>query len=234
MSTVAQIRERALRRYGLKGDGTEDRQFTHPLMRDLINEAWRWLAREARCISALKTTHLKANQDFVVLDPEVYDFDPDTVRAKSDGSTWRPLQPVTEAWLIHDRGSLEECDAGVPAYYWAQTYASESSHRRLYLHPTPNQDVDDGFRYHAWVYPRRELTDDDEFELPEAEDDCLLPAVNWRMALLERSHGRRDAPVEDFFTLAETRARALKSTLERHRNPGPRRVRVDRWDEFDY
>lgn len=230
---LPEIRNKALTRYGIRGAGAEDPLWGYPLLTDLTNEAYRWLIRRTKALRELKTASLTASQAYVALGPTVFEFHPQTVRVQVSGE-WRLLVHRPEELLVREYGPPETWSTGDPLYYYSDTANTAGEHRRLYLYPPPASDGANGLRYDAWVYPEPLVREEDAPVLPEAEHDYLLPAVCWRMALTEQGRGRQDAPVASWLSLAEQGANDLKSLLNQLRQPGPRRVGVDDWDNYDY
>lgn len=223
--TVAEHRDRALREYGLRGTGAEDGQFTHPQMREIISQAATWLVKESKCLQARRTGDVVAGQDFVELEPDVFDFAPDRA-VVYHGGQWQPLTFHAPEYLAATYGLLENASQGLPHSCWGAL--SETGQRRLHLFPTPNYSQTAGVRLQAFIDAPR-LTDDGQTPaLPATEDDALLPVILWRLAVTDRARGRQDAPVEYYFAEARRAALDLRQRTQRHRNPGTRRVRSDR------
>ena len=228
---VAEHRERALREYGLRGDGQEDPLYPHTLMLDLMNQALTGLVKESKCLKSTRQYELATTRNFVDLDLDVYDFEPKRVKVYYS-DTWHPVVFRDKELLERSYGVMEGWSTGAsdPQTYW--TELAETGQRRLYFYPYPSTAANPGVQVEAYITAPKLTNDEDVPGLPGTDHDCLLPWIMWRIASREAARGRPDAPVHVWWELAQKAAITLKNEIERHRNPGPRGVRVQDWSRY--
>jgi hypothetical protein len=233
MATLVALRRRALQRYGILGSGAEDRKWTNPVMADAINEAHRWLAKESRLYWDERQANVVAGTSSIALGTDVFEVENDTLRIQNSG-TWQPLRFVALKELQQRCGPLDEVAAADPWAYYLRTGDTSGAHVILKLFPKPQTSVSAGLRYACFIAPPDLEDDDDEPAMQAAWQDYLLPVTCWKMAELEMAQGRPDAPIGYWLPRAEKAAEELKSLVTRLRNPGPRRVRGDQYDAYDW
>lgn len=229
--TLAELRRGALLRYGLNPYEGEDAVLLLPLVNDLVNEAHRWAAREAKLYRRTFTVNLpaaSAGVSTVSLNESIIEVD-QTYRGVHalDGSTWRELAYRPEAELVDLYGPLPNAGTGTPHSYFFTTGYQDSLQRQLIVYPGPAAEVTNGLQYPAWVYPDAMTAETDRPELPVGEHDLLLPIICWKIAEVLANRGEA-APVAWWLQAAEEAKTDLKQRMERfRRGGGPRRIRVD-------
>lgn len=199
--TLTEIRQIAKGRYGLARTATEDALFTDTVLTDLVNEAHRWLAREAWLYYESDRTETLVNaQRRYALDSDVIRLDPATVRINFGGS-YAVLAHRLQGSLMQQYGALESTADGTPvAFFLAGGELTNDEGTVVTLYPAPNGAGT--LLYAAWVYPAALANDSDRPPFQASEHDRLIPAVCWKMAELDRSRGRAEAPVEYWAQMA--------------------------------
>lgn len=192
---LSEIRQVVKGRYGLDRSTTADALFTDAVLNDLINEAHRTLARKAWLYKDTdRNETLVGGTKRYALDTDVIRIDPTTMRIVVSG-TYTTLLHRNEGSLRFDAGPLESVSSGTPAYWWwEQGELTNDEQVVVQLHPTPS--AAGTLYYSAWVYPADLSADADRPKFSALEHDRLVPVTCWKMAEVERSRGRDDAPVE--------------------------------------
>lgn len=231
--TLAELRRGALLRFGLNPYEGEDPVLLLPLLNDLVNEAHRQAAREAKLYRRTFNPDVPAGSGGVAtvsVDETVWELDR-SFRAVQvlNGSTWRELYPRTEAELVDQYGPLANAASGTPHSYFEAMGYQDSAQRQLILFPGPSAAISSGLKYTAWVYPDTLSSDSDRPELPAGEHDLLIPLICWKMAEV-----RADPGLLQVWSRSGNEALLeLRRRMERYRRGGGvRRVRIDRQSDL--
>ena len=221
MADFTTLRQVVKGRYGLDRSTTADALFTDTILGDLINEAHRWLAREAWLYYEMDRTETLVNgTKRYALDTDVIRVDPTTIR-QVVGGTYSTLLPRNEAALRYDVGPLESVSTGTATGFWLnQGELTNDETVVISLHPTPN--AAGTLLYSAWVYPADLSADGDRPKLQASEHDRLVIVTCWKMSEVELSRGRENAPVAYWQPLAQRAAAELAATRKK-----PTGLRVD-------
>lgn len=225
--TLAQLRNGALLRYGLNPYEGEDPVLLIPLVNDLVNEAHRWAAQDARLYRQTFTTNLvisSAGVSTVSLDETVYQVDSDSGAVRVlNGSTWQEPELTSEEAIIGMYGPVENAaTVAVPEYYWPSTGSADSLQRQLVFYPGASAAITNGLKYAAWTYPAPMTAETDRPELPASEHDLLIPLICFKMAQVMAGQG--DArPLSVWQAPAERALLDLRSRMADHRRGTDRR-----------
>lgn len=217
--TLAQLRQGALLRFGKNPYEGEDPVLIRPLLTDLINEAHRWLAVEARLYRQTFTTNLVISSggiSTVSLDETVYLIDDASVRVLN-GSTWEKPEQVPESVVTDYFGPFDAVETvTVPTYYWMATGSADSAQRQLVFYPGATAAISNGLKYSAWTYPAAMTAETDRPEFPASEHDLLLPVICWKMAEVLLSQGEQ-TPLAYWQGAANVAALDLRERMADHR-----------------
>lgn len=228
--------------YGLEKTATQDGLFTDSVMTDMVNLAHQSFASVARpyyktlrTTLPLGTTATEDNPDVtgtsvVTLDPTVIEVDVYSVRVGTSGlASWRglPFKPMKEILKAATDGAIENTPLNsTPTHFFLRPGAADNAGRVLEIYPGLSAQVTNGVKYNAWVYPPDLGLPTDKPELQPAEHYRLLPWICWQMALLERSRGRDNAPVAEWYAVAMDVAVELYNILWRSHQGIPRTAEV--------
>lgn len=223
--------------YGAERSTTADGLFTDAILNDVLNRGHHWFAERSRCYYAEFTTNLPLGTtgasgpgtSVVTLDTTLIELDLETVEFAAAGlATWTgiPFKPKKELRNAQAARSLRNVSLGTPTNFFIRPGAADNAGRVLELHPGANAAVTNGFKYSGWVYPPDMSADADVPELQPAEHWKILAAGCWQLALLERSRGRQDAPVTEWYNVANYEALTLRETLWRGHQGVPRTAEV--------
>jgi hypothetical protein len=234
--TIDTAAQQALEDYGRSGSAT-DGTFTSAILFARANRAHRYLADKAHLYRKDYLVDLplgSTGYSEVTLNDQIIRIDGEVKRVQIlSGSTWVPLTRRTEQELVETYGPLENAGNQQPHSYYE--LAGATSGKLLRIFPGATAAVTNGLRFPAWVYPVADLTTGQSFAFDANEHDHLIPVICMYMARLDRSRGRRDAPVADWTLAAEDSAAELKRKLaDFRRGSGTRRVRMDKSEENYY
>lgn len=233
--TLAQLRKRALGRYGLTGAylGAEDSLFPLPLVADVLNEKHRALAEWTRCYRETQTYTIPVSSSglsTVSLNCNLIEIVPGTVRAYQ-GSVWGDLLPQAEYAQRGTYGPFEQLSTGTALYYYPRVGSAVGGQRVLELAPGVTTAITNGLKLDAYVYPGNLTAETDAPALQVAEHPVLLKLCCWALAEIELSRGRADAPLAYWQAEAMREAEELRRVIDGFKNPGYRRVVYDEaWD----
>ena len=231
MANLAALRQICRARYGGSRWNDEDALWNQVVLNDCVNEAHRDLAQRLLVYRQTQTYNITASDGIVELDCNVIEILPNTVEI-SLSSHWRRLTHVPEERLLYGYGSFREITDTDPWAYWLQAGDTFEQHRLLRLFPEPQTTVSSGLKLDAFIYPADMTADTHTPALQPAEHRHLIPLVCLRMAELDLSRGRQDAPVAYWRQQAEEALTTLKRTLTRFRRPGPRMIRPTRYHDY--
>lgn len=235
------LRQTAKGFYGLEKTATQDGLFTDSVMTDMTNLGHHHFAAIARPYyktlitnlplgtTASSSSQAATGTSVVTLDTTVIEVDIFSVRiAPSAVTAWvgMPFKPMKEIMKGAANNALENTALGTPTHFFLRPGAADAAGRILELYPGASGAISNGCKYNAWVYPADMTGDSDVPELQPAEHYRILPWVCWQMALLERSRGRPDAPVGEWYGVAMDVATELFNILWRSHQGIPRTAEV--------
>lgn len=224
---LSTLRKTAKGYYGLAFSTAADDEFPDDVLNVLTNDAHKWVVEIARPYYGEITANISAGTSTVNLDPTVLELDFHTVRINLN-STWLTLQARTQRDLTEQYGPLNNLAQGDTVWFYVRGGSAAGAGQVLELVPKPDETVASGLKYKAWTYPADLSGDSDTPALQAAQHHRLIPAICWKMALLQQSRGRENAPVATWYEAALREAKALADIirlqvreLPRGANAGP-------------
>lgn len=206
------LRQVAKGQYGLEKSATADALFTDSVLTDMVNAAHMEFAAVTRCYYAETLTfNTVIGQVSYALSPAVIEVDLATVRANL--GPYKKLAYKLRRSLVEANGPPETWVNGSPTNFFVRPGAAAGQAKMMDLYPPPLNIV--AVNYDAWVYPAVLTADGDTPVLEASEHYRLIPWVCWKMACLEASRGRADAPVALWTGLKDAEGLALREIFRR-------------------